>query len=112
MKRDAQVSRGHRPDAREHRPVRRPVAVTRRPTVKCSAPPRRIAAVGDTRVSPCVSGAPMNAPTDLARLLPRLEGSVSPEEWQARVDLAAAYRLVALFRWDDLVFTHITAKIP
>ena len=54
----------------------------------------------------------MNAPTDLARLLPRLEGTVSPEEWQTRVDLAAAYRLVALFRWDDLVFTHITAKIP
>src|SRR3982750_3998213 len=54
----------------------------------------------------------MNAPTDLARLLPRLEGTVSAEEWQARVALAAAYRLVAHFRWDDLVFTHITAKIP
>ena len=54
----------------------------------------------------------MNAPTDLARLLPRLEGKVSPEEWQTRVDLAAAYRLVAHFRWDDLVFTHITAKVP
>ena len=54
----------------------------------------------------------MNAPTDLGRLLPRLEGKVSPEEWQTRVDLAAAYRLVAHFRWDDLVFTHITAKVP
>jgi ribulose-5-phosphate 4-epimerase/fuculose-1-phosphate aldolase len=38
--------------------------------------------------------------------------SVSPEEWQTRVDLAAAYRLVALFGWDDLVFTHISAKVP
>jgi ribulose-5-phosphate 4-epimerase/fuculose-1-phosphate aldolase len=37
---------------------------------------------------------------------------VSPEEWQIRVDLAAAYRLVALFGWDDLVFTHISARIP
>src|SRR5712691_796964 len=37
---------------------------------------------------------------------------VSPEEWQARVDLAAAYRLVALFKWDDLVFTHISARVP
>jgi hypothetical protein len=37
---------------------------------------------------------------------------VSPEEWQARVDLAAAYRLVALFGWDDLVFTHISARVP
>jgi ribulose-5-phosphate 4-epimerase/fuculose-1-phosphate aldolase len=36
----------------------------------------------------------------------------SPEEWAIRVDLAAAYRLVALFRWDDLVFTHITARVP
>jgi ribulose-5-phosphate 4-epimerase/fuculose-1-phosphate aldolase len=37
---------------------------------------------------------------------------LSPEEWQARVDLAAAYRLVALFKWDDLVFTHISARVP
>ena len=54
----------------------------------------------------------MNAPSDLAHLTPQLEGRVSAEEWHARLDLAAAYRLVALFRWDDLVFTHITAKIP
>jgi ribulose-5-phosphate 4-epimerase/fuculose-1-phosphate aldolase len=37
---------------------------------------------------------------------------VSPEEWAVRVDLAAAYRLVAHFGWDDLVFTHISAKVP
>jgi ribulose-5-phosphate 4-epimerase/fuculose-1-phosphate aldolase len=37
---------------------------------------------------------------------------VSEEEWQLRVDLAAAYRLVALFGWDDLVFTHISARVP
>ena len=36
----------------------------------------------------------------------------SAEEWALRVDLAAAYRLVAHFRWDDLVFTHITARVP
>src|ERR1700744_2016571 len=36
----------------------------------------------------------------------------SPEEWSIRVDLAAAYRLVAHFHWDDLVFTHITARVP
>jgi len=34
------------------------------------------------------------------------------QEWQARVDLAAAYRLVAMHRWDDLVFTHISARVP
>ncbi len=36
----------------------------------------------------------------------------SPEEWQTRVDLAAAYRLVALFHWDDLIYTHISARVP
>jgi ribulose-5-phosphate 4-epimerase/fuculose-1-phosphate aldolase len=41
-----------------------------------------------------------------------LRGTVSNAEWQARVDLAAAYRLVALYGWDDLVFTHISARVP
>ncbi len=37
---------------------------------------------------------------------------VSEAEWKTRVDLAAAYRLAALFKWDDLVFTHISARVP
>jgi ribulose-5-phosphate 4-epimerase/fuculose-1-phosphate aldolase len=37
---------------------------------------------------------------------------VSADEWQTRVDLAACYRLVALNGWDDLVFTHISARVP
>ena len=41
-----------------------------------------------------------------------LQGRVSAEEWQARVDLAALYRLVALYGWDDLIYTHISARIP
>ena len=41
-----------------------------------------------------------------------LKQVVSAEEWQLRTDLAAAYRLVALYGWSDLVFTHITAKLP
>jgi ribulose-5-phosphate 4-epimerase/fuculose-1-phosphate aldolase len=40
------------------------------------------------------------------------KGQVSEAEWRTRVDLAAAYRLVALFKWDDLVFTHISARVP
>ena len=44
--------------------------------------------------------------------IPSLEGKVSAEEWQVRCDLAAAYRLVALHGWSDLVFTHITARVP
>ena len=44
--------------------------------------------------------------------VPGVEESVSVEEWQIRTDLAALYRLVARFGWDDLVFTHITARVP
>ena len=51
----------------------------------------------------------MNPPT---LEIPSRKGQVSAEEWQVRVDLAAAYRLVALFKWDDLVFTHISARLP
>jgi ribulose-5-phosphate 4-epimerase/fuculose-1-phosphate aldolase len=42
----------------------------------------------------------------------RQEGACSIEEWQMRVDLAAAYRLCAMFGWDDLVFTHLSARLP
>ena len=41
-----------------------------------------------------------------------LAGRVDDAEWRTRVELAAAYRLVALFGWDDLVFTHISARVP
>ncbi len=44
--------------------------------------------------------------------IPSRQGQVSDAEWQVRMDLAAAYRLVAAFHWDDLVFTHITARVP
>jgi ribulose-5-phosphate 4-epimerase/fuculose-1-phosphate aldolase len=37
---------------------------------------------------------------------------VSSAEWQQRVNLAACYRLVALYGWDDLIFTHISARVP
>src|SRR5271170_6443114 len=46
-----------------------------------------------------------------AQILP-IRQQVSAAEWQVRVDLAAAYRLVALYGWDDLVFTHISARVP
>jgi ribulose-5-phosphate 4-epimerase/fuculose-1-phosphate aldolase len=41
-----------------------------------------------------------------------VRAQVSPEEWQARVDLAACYRLVAHYGWDDMIFTHISARVP
>src|SRR5687768_8258945 len=45
-------------------------------------------------------------------LIRSLKGTVSPDEWAIRTDLAAAYRAVAMFGWDDLVFTHISARAP
>ena len=44
--------------------------------------------------------------------IPSLEGKVSDEEWAIRVDLACAYRMVAHYGWDDLIFTHLSARIP
>jgi len=44
--------------------------------------------------------------------IPSLKGKVSKDEWQLRVDLAACYRLIALYGWDDLVFTHVSARVP
>ena len=42
----------------------------------------------------------------------RLEGKVSAQEWQTRKNLAATYRLCAMHGWTDLVFTHISARLP
>ena len=44
--------------------------------------------------------------------IPPMQDKVSAEEWKIRVDLAAAYRLVAHFGWDDLIFTHLSARVP
>jgi ribulose-5-phosphate 4-epimerase/fuculose-1-phosphate aldolase len=41
-----------------------------------------------------------------------IRNQVADEEWAVRVDLAACYRLIAMYGWDDLVFTHISARVP
>jgi ribulose-5-phosphate 4-epimerase/fuculose-1-phosphate aldolase len=41
-----------------------------------------------------------------------VKSKVSEAEWKLRVDLAACYRLVAHYGWDDLIFTHISARLP
>lgn len=41
-----------------------------------------------------------------------VRNQVSDDEWQVRVDLAACYRLIAMYGWDDLVFTHVSARVP
>ena len=49
---------------------------------------------------------------ELDKVSADVRSAVSAEEWQIRVDLAAAYRLVAHYGWDDLIFTHISARVP
>ncbi|QOL48496.1 class II aldolase/adducin family protein [Massilia litorea] len=44
--------------------------------------------------------------------IPSLKDQVSADEWQLRCDLAACYRLVAMYGWSDLIFTHISARVP
>ena len=51
--------------------------------------------------------------SDLSQVrIPSLRGKVSPQEWQMRVDVAACYRLVALFGMNDLVYNHISGRVP
>jgi ribulose-5-phosphate 4-epimerase/fuculose-1-phosphate aldolase len=45
-------------------------------------------------------------------VVPSVRDKVSKEEWQIRTDLAATYRLVAHHGWADMIFTHITARVP
>lgn len=63
------------------------------------------------QVDPTTGKAPgFNVPDPQS--LPTLKGKVSDEEWAIRCDLAATYRLAALYGWDDLIFTHISARCP
>lgn len=41
-----------------------------------------------------------------------VKSQVTAEEWRVRTDLAACYRLIAMHGWDDLIFTHISARVP
>lgn len=50
--------------------------------------------------------------TTMLKTPARTDTDLSDAEWALRVDLAAAYRLVALYGWDDLIFTHLSARVP
>lgn len=41
-----------------------------------------------------------------------LKNRVSAAEWEVRVQLAALYRLTAIYGWDDFLYTHISARVP
>lgn len=49
---------------------------------------------------------------DSAKQMIAPPAGMDPREWQQRIDLAACYRLTALYGWDDLIFTHISARVP
>ncbi|MEW5688228.1 MAG: class II aldolase/adducin family protein [Pseudomonadota bacterium] len=54
----------------------------------------------------------MNAIIPIKADIPSIRDQVSEEEWALRVELACAYRLVAHYGWDDLIFTHLSARVP
>jgi ribulose-5-phosphate 4-epimerase/fuculose-1-phosphate aldolase len=49
---------------------------------------------------------------EIDQMVASVKQQVSEQEWQTRVDLAACYRAVSMYGWDDLVFTHISARVP
>jgi ribulose-5-phosphate 4-epimerase/fuculose-1-phosphate aldolase len=51
----------------------------------------------------------MNKPTKPSTVVP---AGISAEEWQARIDLAAVYRLVAHYGWDDVIYNHSSMRVP
>jgi hypothetical protein len=52
----------------------------------------------------------LNTHESTAEVFAHRPADICTDEWQVRVDLAAAYRLVAHFGWDDLIFTHLSAR--
>jgi len=56
----------------------------------------------------------MNKPTMMADVVPagKVPPNMSPDEWQARIDLAAVYRLVAHYGWDDVIYNHASMRVP
>ena len=53
----------------------------------------------------------MNKPVSAAAAT-KVPAGMSPEEWQARIDLAAVYRLVAYYGWDDVIYNHVSMRVP
>jgi ribulose-5-phosphate 4-epimerase/fuculose-1-phosphate aldolase len=48
----------------------------------------------------------------IAAKISSMRDKVSPQEWQARIDLAACYRLVAHYGMADMAANHISARVP
>jgi ribulose-5-phosphate 4-epimerase/fuculose-1-phosphate aldolase len=46
------------------------------------------------------------------KIAPVIQADIAPAEWQARVDLAAAYRLIAHYGWGDVIYNHSSMRVP
>lgn len=67
-----------------------------------------VESITDVKLPAC----PVVAQVTVVPLAPMKPQDVSDVEWQARLDLAACYRLIAHFRMTDLIYTHVSARIP
>ena len=45
-------------------------------------------------------------------IVPSLQARVHPDEWQARLELAACYRVFAMLGWTEMIYNHITLRLP
>ncbi|WP_431702932.1 class II aldolase/adducin family protein [Pseudomonas sp. BR20] len=54
----------------------------------------------------------MSSVTSITSVSNNVRQRVTPEEWEVRVKLAAAYRLAALYKWTDHIYTHFSARVP
>ncbi len=54
----------------------------------------------------------MNQHAKVAKIAEVTRSQVSPEEWQARTDLAGAYRLIAHYGWGDVIYNHSSMRVP
>ena len=53
---------------------------------------------------------PVNAPA--IKVVKSVREQVSAEEWQTRVDLAACYRLTAMYGMTEMIANHISCRVP
>ena len=47
-----------------------------------------------------------------AKIAAAAKSDIAPAEWQARVDLAAVYRLIAHYGWGDVIYNHSSMRVP
>jgi ribulose-5-phosphate 4-epimerase/fuculose-1-phosphate aldolase len=46
------------------------------------------------------------------KLATAAHAGITPAEWEARIDLAATYRLIAHYGWDDVIYNHSSMRVP